>query len=55
MSWLRNQRITDLMCGIEDLTENDLRDLMRFFRSRMPDDLDLQSLANWIERSFLTG
>jgi hypothetical protein len=55
MSWLRNQRITDLMCGIEDLTENDLRDLMRFFRSRMPDDLDLQGLANWIERSFLTG
>jgi hypothetical protein len=53
-SYPRNRPIIDLLCRIEDLSEKDLRDLVRYFRSRAEDDPDLGRLAHWIERTFHT-
>lgn len=53
-SYLRDRPTTDLLCRIEDLSEGDLRDLVRYFRSRTEDDPDLGRLAHWIGQTFLT-
>jgi hypothetical protein len=49
-SHLSDPLTVDLLCRIEDLSEADLRDLVRFFRSRADDDPGLGRLAQWIER-----
>jgi len=53
-SYLRDRPTIDLLCRIEDLSEEDLADLVRYFRSRTEDDPDLGRLAHWIEQTFLT-
>lgn len=52
-SHLRDRPTTDLLCRIEDLSEGDLQDLLRYFRSRAEDYPDRGRLARWIERTFL--
>jgi hypothetical protein len=47
--------VIDLMCHIEDLTDDERRDYVRFFRARAADDRELRRLAEWIERIYLSG
>jgi hypothetical protein len=54
-SRLSDPLTADLVCRIEHLSEADLRDLVRFFRSRADDDPGLGRLARWIEGTFLPG
>jgi hypothetical protein len=50
-SFPRDRPAIDLMCRIEDLSEDELREYVRFFRTRD----DLKRLADRIEHTFLGG
>lgn len=54
-SFLKDRPATDLMCRIEDMPKDDLRELVAFFHTREADNPDLGRLAAWVERYFLTG
>lgn len=49
---LRGRRaVIELMCHIEDLTDDELREYVAFFRTRSAGDRELQRLSEWIERA----
>jgi hypothetical protein len=45
--------VQDLMCGIQDLNDADLRGLVTYLRGRGESNDDYPILADWIERVFL--